>query len=114
VSSGLLGAAAVAAIAAYLGLPKTPSAPMLEPTHYLALWMPTGELMACVPINQDIHFLPDTIRRMHDNPGDYDDGALALYVVALTDDPDDEPPGFDAIYAGGGLPDGHAAAWAPA
>jgi hypothetical protein len=84
---------------------------MLEPTHYLALWMPTGELMACVPLHQDIHFLLDTIRRMHDNPGDYHDGALALYVVALTDDPDDAPPGFDAIYAGSGLPDGHAAAW---
>jgi hypothetical protein len=86
---------------------------MLQPTHYLALWMPTGELMACVPIGQNIHLHPDAIQRMLDNPDDYHDGALALHVVALTDDPDDTPPGFDPVYAGMGLPDGYAAAWTP-
>jgi hypothetical protein len=84
---------------------------MLRLTHYLALWQPTGELMACVPFGRDIQIHPDALTRLLANPGDYDDGALAVYFVALTDDPDDLPPGFDAVYSGLGLPDGQAAAW---
>jgi hypothetical protein len=87
---------------------------MLQPTHYLVLWQPTGELMACVPFGRDIQFHPDAISRMMDNPAAYSDGAMAVYPVALTDDPDDMPPGFNPVYVGLGLPDGLAAAWVPA
>jgi hypothetical protein len=86
---------------------------MLQPTHYLALWQPTGELMACVLMGCDIQLHPDAISRLMHNPAAYDTGAVAVYPVALTDDPDDMPPGFDPVYAGTGLPDGLAAAWVP-
>jgi hypothetical protein len=113
-SAALCGAGA--AVAAFLNRPKVlpaPFAPILEPTHYLALWMPTGELMACIPISDNLLLPPDAIRRVKDNPAAYDRGALAVYAVALTDNPDDMPPGFDPIYVGIGLPDGLAAAWVP-
>ena len=103
------------AFAAYLDPRKSlpaKSALMLKLTHHLVLWMPTGELMACVPISDNIQLPPDTIRLLLDNPVAYE-GALAVYAVALTDDPDDLPPGSDAVYAGLGLPGGRAAAWTP-
>ena len=87
---------------------------MLQPTHYLALWMPTGELIACVPIGEHLQFHHDALTHLLEDPAAYDDGVLAVYPVALTDDPDDMPPGFDPVYAGPDLPDGYAAAWAPA
>jgi hypothetical protein len=86
---------------------------MLQPTHYLALWASTGELIACVPIGEHAQLRHEAITRLLDNPDAYDAGALAVYPVALTDDPDDVPPGFGPVYAGLGLPGGHVAAWTP-
>ena len=87
---------------------------MLRPTHYLALWVATGELIASVPISQHLQFHRDALTHLLHDPAAYDDGILAVYSVALTDDPDDmPPPGFDSVYAGPGLPDGYAAAWNP-
>ena len=70
---------------------------MLQPTHYLALWMPTGELIACVPIGEHLQFHHDALTHLLDDPAAYDHGVLAVYPVALTDDPDDMPPGFDYL-----------------
>jgi hypothetical protein len=85
---------------------------LLRPTHYLALQVATGELIASVPISQHLQFHRDALTHLLHDPAAYDDGILAVYSVALTDDPDDmPPPGFDSVYAGLGLPDGYAAAW---
>jgi hypothetical protein len=87
---------------------------MLQPTHYLALWTSTGELTACVPIGEHAQLRHETITRLLDNPGAYDAGALAVYPVALTKDPNDTLPGFGQVYAGRGLAEGHVIAWTPA
>jgi hypothetical protein len=71
------------------------------------------ELIACVPINEHVHFHHNTLTRLLDNPAAYEVGVLAVYPVALTDDPNDTPPGFNPVYTGIGLPDGHVAAWTP-
>jgi hypothetical protein len=95
------------------GHPDAAKRLMLQPTHYLALWASTGELIACVPFGQHAQLRHEAITRLLDNPEAYDAGALAVYPVALTDDPHDIPPGFDPVYAGRDLPGGHVAAWTP-
>jgi hypothetical protein len=57
-----------------------------QPTHYLALWIPTGELVACVPIGEHVQLRHQAVTRLLDSADAYGAGALAVYPVALTDD----------------------------
>jgi hypothetical protein len=84
-----------------------------QPTHYLALWTPTGELIACVPIGEHVQLRHRAVTRLLDSADAYDAGALVVYPVALTDNSNDVPLGFDRVYTGMGLPGGNAVAWAP-
>jgi hypothetical protein len=63
-----------------------------------------------VPIGEHVQLRHRAVTRRLDSADAYDSGALVVYPVALTDDPDDVPLGFDWVYTGIWLPGGNAVA----